>query len=39
MCLLADAVSIMRARALLERPPLDNVLKALLPQQLAWEWA
>lgn len=28
MCLLADAVSIMRARALLERPPSDFPLKA-----------
>jgi hypothetical protein len=39
MCLLADAISIMRARALLERPPSDFPLKALLPQQLAWDWA
>ena len=39
MCLLADAISIMRARALLERPPSDFLLKALLPQQLAWDWA
>ena len=31
MCLLADAISIMRARALLERPPSDYPLKALLP--------
>ncbi len=39
MCLLADAISIMRARALLERPPSDVLLKALLPQQLTWDWA
>ena len=39
MCLLADAVSIMRARALLENPPVDFPLKDLLPQQLVWDWA
>jgi hypothetical protein len=39
MCLLADAVSIMRTRALLEQPPSDFLLKALLPQQLTWDWA
>lgn len=38
MCLLADAVSIIRARALLEQPPADFVLKELLPQQLTWDW-
>ena len=38
MCLLANAVSIMRARALLERPPIDFPLKALLPQQMCWDW-
>jgi hypothetical protein len=39
MCLLADAISIMRARAILERPPVDFPLKALLPEQLSWDWA
>jgi hypothetical protein len=38
MCLLADAVSILRARALLAYPPLDFPLKELLPRQLAWDW-
>lgn len=39
MCLLADAVTIMRARALLEQPPVDFLLKELLPEQLIWDWA
>jgi len=39
MCLLADSVSILRARALLENPPEDFPLKDLLPQQLVWDWA
>ncbi len=39
MCLLADAVTIMRARALLEHPPAASLLKELLPEQLMWDWA
>lgn len=38
MCLLADAVNIMRARSLLERPPTHFPLQALLPQQQFWDW-
>jgi len=38
MCLLADAVSIIRARALLEKPPVDFPLRELLPQQMVWDW-
>jgi hypothetical protein len=34
VCLLADAVTIMRARALLEKPASDFPLKELLPTQL-----
>ena len=34
MCLLAEAVSIMRARALLEKPVVDFPLQNLLPRQL-----
>jgi len=39
MCLLADSASIMRARALLEKPPVDFPLKELLSQQLVWDWS
>ena len=38
MCLLADAVSIIRARALLEKPPMDFPLRELLPRQMVWDW-
>lgn len=38
MSLLADAVSTMRTRALLEKPPTECLLRELLPQQLEWNW-
>ena len=38
MCMLSDAVCIMRARALLEKPPVDFPLKEMLPQQLFWDF-
>jgi hypothetical protein len=38
LCFLADAVSIMRARALLEKPAADFPLKELLPTQLLLDW-
>ena len=33
-CQMADAVSLLRARALLESPPTENPLKEMLPQQM-----
>jgi hypothetical protein len=38
VCLLADAVAIMRARALLERPAEGFALKQLLPKQMLLDW-
>ena len=37
-CLLADAVSIMRARALLQKPAADFPLRQLLPEQMLLDW-
>lgn len=38
MGLLADAVCLLRARALLQQPPVEHVLGPLLPRQLVWDW-
>ena len=38
MCLLADAVGLLRALALLDLPQKEPLLRALLPQQMSWEW-
>jgi hypothetical protein len=38
VCLLADAVSIIRARALMEKPAASFPLRQLLPEQMLLDW-
>lgn len=38
LCLLADAVGLLRALALLNSPWQTNLLQELIPTQMAWSW-